>query len=170
MNSELLNTLVKKKLIRPGTAIEATYLAPGLDGSFREEVNGLFTVNAIILDNSNKIKHLSCIRESDTAQLNATFSSITRIDGMDPAELGNAFDILPNGKMKKVKLDEFGMPVRRGRKPKNRRQGITNDRNNKFKKLPNSNTAKKSSTGERAGTSEVTKKTGRCKPKNRKAC
>lgn len=118
MNPNLLNALVKKELISAGTSIEAEYMAPGLDGCFREKVQGIFTVSKVVMEDTKKVNYLLSIRESDGAKLMIKANAVVSIDGMEPALLGKAFDILPDGKMKKVKLDEFGMPVRRGRKPK----------------------------------------------------
>ena len=170
MNPELLNTLVHKKIIMPGTEVEVKYLAPGLDGWFREEVKGIFTVGKIVLEEeSNKVKHLLCVREADGAKLRAISPNIIRVDGMEPSELGKAFDILPNGKMKKVKLDEFGNPVKRGRKPKHLRQGTGNDGNNRPKKLSCKKTTKQNTrTGSR--TTTITEKSRGRKPQNRAAC
>lgn len=118
MNHNLLTTLAKKGIVQPGTEIEAKFMAPGLDGCFREEVSGIFTVSKIVFNESKKVKYLLGIRSYDEAKLIAMPNAIMRIDGMEPEDLGKAFDILPNGQMKKIKLDEHGMPVRRGRKPK----------------------------------------------------
>lgn len=158
MNPDLLNTLVEKNIVAPGTEIEAKYLAPGLDGSHREEVQDFFTIVQIALQ-EKKVAYLKCTRVSDGASLRAVPGCIIRIDGMEPADLGKAFDILPDGKMKKVKLDEFGNPVRRGRKPKHLRQGTLNEQDNRSKKL-GSDKAKKSAKTAGTGNSEAKKAVG----------
>ena len=170
MNPELLNTLVDKKIVRPGTEVEAQYMAPGLDGIFSQQTKGLFTVGRVIFNEKNKVKQLLCLRTSDNARLRVNPDVILRIDGMEPAELGKAFDILPTGKMKKVKLDEFGNPVRRGRKPKHLQQGNLNHRDNRSKKLSDNNATKKEVSGKKRRKPKVAKKIRGCKQENRAAC
>lgn len=117
MHNNLLNSLVEKNVISAGSEIEVRYLARGLDGNFRELVQDVFTIREIHKLSSGLIS-LICFRNRDGAELKTGADAIVKIDGMDPADLGRAFDIMPDGKMRTVKLDEFGNPVRRGRKKK----------------------------------------------------
>ena len=165
MNSNLLNTLVAKKIVDIGTEIEAKYLAPGLDGCHRETVQGVFTISKIALE-EDEVTYLYCVRSTDGAKLRTKPEAIVRLDGMEPEVLGQAFDILPDGSMKKIKLDEFGNPVRRGRKPKHLLQGKVNERDNRSKEL-SSDKAKKSTKGKRRGNSTSAKATRGRKQSNR---
>ena len=69
---------------------------------------------------NDKVRHLKLKRKTDGLEIKANEQDIISVDGMEPNRLARIFNIQPDGSMKKVKLDEFGNPVKRGRKPKNR--------------------------------------------------
>ncbi len=129
MEANLLNKLVEKRIVVPGTELEIKYLAPGLDNLYRQQVTDLFTVDQIYcLKGTTTVGYMVCLRTLDKAKVKATAENILRIDGMLPEDLAKAFDIKADGSMKKVKLDEFGNPIRRGRKPKALLQKIAEEK------------------------------------------
>jgi hypothetical protein len=121
MHQNLLNILVDRGIVHQGTQIEAMYVAAGLDGCFTVDTTDLFSVlGAKKTADGNVILILS--RLLDNAKLNVSANMIITIDGMPPRDLADAFDLKEDGSKKELKLDEFGNPVRRGRKPKHLKQ------------------------------------------------
>lgn len=166
MNRDLLNILVQKNIVTAGTEIEVKYLGAGLDGYNRNETKGTFSIIKIISIDGN-VESIVSSRVTDGSILRTTPENIIRIDGMLPEQLAEAFDIQPNGSIKIQKLDEFGRPIKRGRKPKNRLlEGENNERDNRPNKLY-SNKIKKPSERQRNRNSEIEATTTRRKYKNR---
>ena len=113
MNSDLLNTLVKKHIVAKDTEIEICYFT-------ESSAKDIATIEEIVAKR-RKVKHIIAYRNIDGSQIEVTPDAIVAIDGMDPARLADVFNINEDGSAKKLKLDEFGNPVRRGRKPKHPR-------------------------------------------------
>ncbi|NJO65666.1 MAG: hypothetical protein HC836_48610 [Richelia sp. RM2_1_2] len=165
MNIHLLNTLVRRNIVALGTEIEVTYLAPGLDGYCRNLKQDIFSITEFKIENES-ITQIKCTRITDGAKLITTSENIIKIDGMLPKELAAAFDIKEDGSKKIVKLDEFGNPVKRGRKPKYLTGTKNYDRNNRSNALTD-NEAKKSSEGKRRGNTKIEETTPRRKLSSR---
>jgi hypothetical protein len=125
MHQNLLNILVERSIVRHGTQVEAKYVAAGLDGCFTVDTADLFSVTGAKKRQNGDVI-LVTSRLADNAVLNVSAEMIISVDGMPPKELADAFDLKEDGSKKVVKLDEFGNPVRRGRKPKHLKQGNMN--------------------------------------------
>lgn len=157
MNPKLLDILVEKQIVKPGTEINVKCLAPGLDGYHREQIQSIFTITSIKLQDDKKtVKYLCCARIPDGASLTTKPDNILTIDGMLPSDLAKAFDLQSDGSVKKVKLDQFGNPIKRGRKPKNWHQGNNNEQSNKHNRLSGGE-AQEGIGGERTGDRPVEK-------------
>lgn len=121
MNDNLLEALINRGIMRQDTEFVAKYLATGLDGECNRPVSGLFVTKSVV-----KIKgkfYIKAIRKDNEEQYKIDPVNVVEMDGMDPARLANIFNIKPDGSKQKIKRDEFGNPIRPGRKPKSNQQG-----------------------------------------------
>jgi len=81
MSLAMINTLVEHNIIRPGTEVEAKYIAGGLDGSNIKAIDFFEVLQ--INQTDNKVKSFVLSRKTDNMQIQSTPTSVLRIDGMD---------------------------------------------------------------------------------------
>ena len=117
MNSKLFSKLVEKKIITLGTNVEANYLGKNLDGNLNVPLVDEFIITKITKKDTFI---LTLEKDQGKVKVRAVPEAILNVDGMAPRRLADICNVKEDGSTKKVKLDEFGNPVRRGRKPKHR--------------------------------------------------
>jgi len=116
MNDNLVQALIKDGIIREDTEFVAKYLGTGLDGECNQKVSGLFVTKSVVKTKGKIV--IKAINKSNNQLYRIIPENVIELDGMDPIRLAKIFNIKPDGTRQKVKLDEFGNPVRPGRKPK----------------------------------------------------
>lgn len=161
IEQKLLNTLVRRNIVTNGTEIEVDYLVPGLDSCSRHKVTGVFSIKRLIIKDNN-VTQIICLRTTDGAELRTNHEHIIKIDGMLPTELASVFNIKSDGSEKIIKLDEFGNPIKRGRKPNKLKEKMLNDGNNRSKELSNDK-IEESVKGKRRRNSKVEETAAGCK-------
>lgn len=110
MTSALITALIQKKAFVEDTIITAKYRSIDLFGRIYEKI-GEFKVKKIHTSKDNTIFELVIV-DNNTTIIKATPDAIRTIDGMDLQRFADVYDLLPDGRSKKVGR-------KRGRKPKN---------------------------------------------------
>ena len=122
MNQQLTQALLEKNVLKTGTEFQAKYLAKGLDGIFRTVAPSVFIFRGVKKKSESIV--LRAMRKDNEKIYSIDPADVIELDGMDPARLAGIFNIKADGSTKKVKLDEFGNPIRPGRKPKHVKEQI----------------------------------------------
>lgn len=108
MKLSLIQKLVEKRIIQPGTEVEATYEANDLSGVHRTQCKGSFVVMAVKRAADEPIFEIA---GADGKRKRVKSDAIVSVDGMDPTRLAGIYNIKSDG-------SDRPAGKRRGRKPK----------------------------------------------------
>ncbi len=111
--------MFNNQVIRKETEVKVRYYGKNLDGLHSRQVEDYFIVDQVYLNKQSKdITTIKVLKLTDGEPMLIKPDQIVEIDGMSDKRLGSAFNINTDGTKKKIKLDDFGNPIRRGRKRK----------------------------------------------------
>lgn len=120
MNTHVYEKLKELKIWKNISKYEAKYVGIGIDGIPTQPVKGLFELKSF----DEKTGKFTGEHLTDLKTITVPYQDVVALDGMDPKSFVAAFMDLDDHELtedcvvtKKIKYDEFGNPVRRGRKP-----------------------------------------------------
>jgi len=121
MKNKLLISLIEKSIVQEGTEIIIFRTGTAMNGNTKD-----FSVEQHVEVIGSEIKNGIALLQTespfDYKRFLINAKHIFKIDGMKPEILGDVYGFNPDGTRKKVKIDpETGEEIKRGRKPKKKR-------------------------------------------------
>ena len=104
MEQAIAKELVKRKIIKEDTEVNAWYCAPAFGGGTVDKT-GSFTINSIELNNGKPV--FRARSNVDGKWENITINNIVSVDGMEPNKLAEAYGLKKKTKKAKKKKQYF---------------------------------------------------------------
>tara|TARA_B100000989_G_scaffold143392_1_gene106850 strand:- start:3236 stop:3535 length:300 start_codon:yes stop_codon:yes gene_type:complete len=99
MDKALGQELIKRKIIKQDTEVDAWYSATAFGGVGTVDNVGSFTINSI--DVNNGVPMFNARSNVDGQWEKITMDKVVSVDGMEPMKLAEAYGIKKKGKKKK---------------------------------------------------------------------
>ena len=114
MQTGLIDVLAKRGVLRKNSMLLVEYLYKGVDGVTRKHT-GDFIVEKLYVKNE-VVSSLLVMSVNGEYSIKIKAENILKIEDMDESRISKSYDVHIDGRKRECKLDQFGNPLKRGRK------------------------------------------------------